>query len=70
MKERLNAKWITLQGAAILGSILLAFAIEAWWSDRQEEEQEAHAQRWWGSGEEIEASSLDWLAMTAFIAIA
>lgn len=26
------------------------------------------AQRWWGSGEEIEASSLDCLAMTAYIA--
>ena len=26
------------------------------------------AQRWWGNGEEIEASSLDCLAMTAFFA--
>ncbi len=39
MKEGLNAKWITLQGAAILGSILLAFAIEAWWSDRQDADE-------------------------------
>jgi hypothetical protein len=31
-----NPKWIALQGLAILGSILLAFGIEAWWSDRQD----------------------------------
>ncbi|MEM7100496.1 MAG: hypothetical protein AAF541_19685 [Pseudomonadota bacterium] len=31
-----------LQGAILVASILLAFAIDAWWSER-EEEQEARA---------------------------
>ena len=28
--------WLLLQAAAIVGSILLAFAIDAWWGERKE----------------------------------
>ena len=40
MKEQFSVKWIGLQGIAIVGSILLAFAIDAWWENRQEREIE------------------------------
>lgn len=36
MNNRLSGWWIGAEAIAIIGSILLAFAIEAWWSDRQE----------------------------------
>ncbi len=40
MKEQFSVKWIGLQVFAIVGSILLAFAIDAWWENRQELEIE------------------------------
>ncbi len=41
MNNNPNPRWLILQGLAIVGSILLAFVIEAWWSDRQEAEEAA-----------------------------
>lgn len=40
MKEQFSAKWIALQSIAIVGSILLAFGIEAWWSESEERDEE------------------------------
>ncbi len=37
--RQLTPKCMALQGLAILGSILLAFSIEAWWSDRQDADE-------------------------------
>jgi hypothetical protein len=42
MVQRPSTKWVLLQGLAILGSILLACTIEAWWSDRQDAEEARH----------------------------
>ena len=38
MTETQNIQWkrIVVEAAAIVGSILLAFAIDAWWDDRQD----------------------------------
>ena len=38
--NRESLKWLLLEGLAIVVSILLAFAIDAWWSDRQESTEE------------------------------
>ena len=43
MNNRASPGWLTLQAAAIVGSILLAFAIDAWWENRQEREIENSA---------------------------
>lgn len=40
MNKQISVWWIFLQGLAIVGSILLAFAIEAWWDQREEDELE------------------------------
>jgi len=42
MTENQNIPWkrIFVEAAAIVGSILLAFAIDAWWNDRQDREEE------------------------------
>jgi hypothetical protein len=40
LKDRLEPAWLALQAAAIVASILLAFAIDAWWEARQERETE------------------------------
>jgi hypothetical protein len=37
--RKIDVWWLTAQTFAIVGSILLAFGIEAWWSDRQEDEE-------------------------------
>jgi len=39
MNNKSSGWWITLQGIAIVGSILLAFIIEAWWSEKQDTEE-------------------------------
>ncbi len=44
MNNNQNPGWLILQGLAIVGSILLAFVIEAWWSDRQEAEEAEEAE--------------------------
>jgi len=38
--EKIPWKRTSVEAAAIVGSILLAFAIEAWWEDRQDRESE------------------------------
>ena len=38
MPERKNWKRLALEAVVIVGSILLAFVIEAWWSGQQEQE--------------------------------
>ena len=38
MIERNNPWWIVLQGLGIVASIVVAFAIDAWWDKRQDEE--------------------------------
>ena len=42
MSESQNIPWkhIAVEAAAIVGSILLAFAIDAWWDDRQDRAEE------------------------------
>lgn len=40
VNNKANPGWLALQAAAIVGSILLAFAIDAWWENRQEREIE------------------------------
>ena len=40
LKDRLEPAWLALQAVAIVASILLAFAIDAWWETRQERENE------------------------------
>jgi hypothetical protein len=42
MTETQNIPWkrITVEAAAIVGSILLAFAIDAWWNDHQNRAEE------------------------------
>jgi hypothetical protein len=42
MAEQQNIQWkrLTVEAAAIVGSILLAFAIDAWWADRQDRAEE------------------------------
>ena len=42
MTETQNIQWkrIVVEAAAIVGSILLAFAIDAWWDDRQDRAEE------------------------------
>ena len=39
-EQRTNWSRLTLEAVAIVFSILLAFAIEAWWSERQEQKFE------------------------------
>ena len=38
--SRESLRWLTLEGAAIVVSILFAFWIDAWWDERQEREEE------------------------------
>lgn len=38
LDHKTSPAWLALQAAAIIASILLAFAIEAWWDSRQESE--------------------------------
>ena len=40
MDHKSSPGWLALQATAIVGSILLAFAIDAWWDNRQERELE------------------------------
>jgi len=44
MSEPSNIPWtrILVEGVAIVASILIAFAIDAWWDDRKESESEIH----------------------------
>ena len=45
MNDRSNIPWnrILVEGVAIIASILIAFAIDAWWDDRQESASEVRA---------------------------
>jgi hypothetical protein len=52
--EKIPWKRLSIEAAAIVGSILLAFAIEAWWEDRQNRESEQVALR--SLREDFEAS--------------
>jgi hypothetical protein len=38
--QKINWKRLSVEAAAIVGSILLAFAIDAWWQDREERGEE------------------------------
>ena len=37
--ERLNLKRLVAEGSVIVASILLAFAVDAWWTSRQESDE-------------------------------
>ena len=40
MKTQIPWLRVFVEGVVIVGSILLAFGIQAWWDDRQEREEE------------------------------
>jgi len=41
--DKIPWKRLSVEAAAIVASILLAFAIDAWWGDRQRDEAEARS---------------------------
>ena len=40
VNQKIPWKRISIEAVAVVGSILLAFAIDAWWQERQEREEE------------------------------
>jgi len=38
--SRESVRWLVLEGSAIILSILLAFSIDAWWQDRQQQDEQ------------------------------
>jgi len=57
MKQRIPWNRLIAEGAVIVGSILLAFAIDAWWDERSDDAQEAALLT--GLAEDFQAASDD-----------
>jgi len=47
LKPQIPWRRVFVEGGVIVGSILLAFGIDAWWERRQEREREIVALRDW-----------------------